>query len=297
MPPVTWSVAIFAHNEAHHIVSTLEALSLPAYGQTFEVHVLANGCNDQTEALVRRHSENHASIVLDSIELADKANAWNLYVHQIAPDADVHFFTDGDVRIVPESLGVLARIFTQYPNAHAAGGFPMSGRNRVSWSGMMSRHGHLAGGLYALPRQTINRLREIPFRFPIGWVGDDSLLSRTVRLNLGHPMDQVEPPLIVLDDRAGFTFRSLSPWRLADWRIFWLRKIRDSVKQFQWDALEPLMSANGLEGLPKHALDLFPTIESLPRLAWNGRNTFFDALALRRIRRMILARQEGGVMR
>ena len=100
----SWPVAIFAHNEAEHILACLESLAQAAPDKRLECFVLANACTDETEALVMKYAEGYPGIHLVSIEVGDKSNAWNVYVHEIAPTAEVHFFIDGDVEACPGAL-------------------------------------------------------------------------------------------------------------------------------------------------------------------------------------------------
>ena len=73
-------------------------------------YVLANACTDRTEALVRDYAASHANVHLVSIEVGDKANAWNVFVHEVAPSGAAHyFFIDGDVRATVGALDAMAQ--------------------------------------------------------------------------------------------------------------------------------------------------------------------------------------------
>src|SRR5215813_10375343 len=71
-------VAVFAHNEENHIIRCLESLSLAADGSPLSAYVLANGCTDRTEEIVRGYAQTHPGVSLISIAVGDKANAWNV---------------------------------------------------------------------------------------------------------------------------------------------------------------------------------------------------------------------------
>jgi hypothetical protein len=73
-----------------------------------------------TEAIVKEYAERDAAVHPVVIALGDKANAWNVYVHEVAPEAEVHFFIDGDVRIRPASFRRLCQALRTQPHAHAA---------------------------------------------------------------------------------------------------------------------------------------------------------------------------------
>ena len=94
--------------------------------------------------------------VLAEIDVADKANAWNVYVHELitperAREIETYFFMDGDVTLEPDALVLLAAALSEVPSAKAAGGMPAFGpRSGSSWRERMVRNGMLAGNLYAL---------------------------------------------------------------------------------------------------------------------------------------------------
>src|SRR5512141_1725056 len=107
--PHSWLVAVFAHNEACNIIACLDSLQA-ATNHPFECFVLANACTDRTEALVREYGANHPNVHIESIALGDKANAWNVFVHEIAPAGAAQvFFIDGDVRATSGSLDAMAQ--------------------------------------------------------------------------------------------------------------------------------------------------------------------------------------------
>jgi hypothetical protein len=84
-----WLVAIFAHNEELQIIACLESLAKASATHLLHAYVLAIGCNDHTETVVRDFALTHPWVTLISLTLGDKANAWNVFVHDIAPRAQV----------------------------------------------------------------------------------------------------------------------------------------------------------------------------------------------------------------
>src|SRR5262245_401256 len=91
-----WPVMVLAHNEASHIVACLDGLYTAEPGRVFEIFVLANGCTDNTEEIVSRYARNHPGVNLVHIDMPDKCNAWNAYIHEIIPKCvgshQVYFF-------------------------------------------------------------------------------------------------------------------------------------------------------------------------------------------------------------
>ena len=223
---VTWSIAVFAHNEAARIAATLRSIEAATQGMAVQVVVLANGCQDGTAQVVRTLAADAPHLRVVEIALADKANAWNAYVHGIAamPSAGpptMHVFVDGDVQVAPGALRALAERLAQVPAAHAVGALPTTGRDRHGWRQRMLRQGTLAGGLYALRGSFVQTLRQRGIRLPQGLIGDDWLVSLWAGRNLqpiAMAVDYSKHVVFALE--AGFAFRSLSPWRVQDYRTY-----------------------------------------------------------------------------
>src|SRR5215472_15846729 len=119
-----WPVMVLAHNEERHIVSCLDSILAADPGHAFEIFVMAYGCSDATKLIVRDYARVHRQVVLVSIALGDKCNAWNVFIHDTVPDRvpgrNVYFFMDGDARAVPGSFSAMASALDASPHAHAA---------------------------------------------------------------------------------------------------------------------------------------------------------------------------------
>jgi hypothetical protein len=139
----SWSLAVFAHNESGRIGAALQSIVQAAAGVDVEVWVLANGCTDSTSDEVRACATVLPHLWLAEIDVADKANAWNVYVHELitperAAEIETYFFMDGDVTLERDALALLASSLEDVPTAKAAGGMPATGRD----SGQLARsHG------------------------------------------------------------------------------------------------------------------------------------------------------------
>lgn len=247
-------------------------------------YVLANACTDATESVVRRYAAEHPGVQLVSIALGDKANAWNVYVHEVAPESDVHFFIDGDVSACPGALTGLNSVLAQHPQANAASALPETGRSVVRTRRAMLEGKEIAGNLYALSGRFVNRIRNANLRMPIGFIGEDSLIGALAKWDL-DPNGTWKDDRIVPCSNAGFAFESVSPLSLADWKLYWRRRIRYSIRGYQIKMLRAALKQDGLAGMPQHISELYPGIVASYRVGWNGINTLFDWLALQRIRR------------
>jgi len=270
------AVAVFAHNEAAHIAAALESIFAAAEGLPVHVTVLANGCHDRTASIVRELARHRPELSLLESPLADKAEAWNSYVHQVAARAPaslaaVHVFMDGDVQVEPGSLAELAAALARSPIANAAAALPGSGRDREAWRRRMIANSALAGGLYALRGDFVTRLRTRRVRLPRGFVGEDWLVSLLAVSDLQPiALGGILPSRVVIAGGAVFTFRPLSPWRPADYRTYLRRLWRYTLRGLQFEMAMSWLLHQPPEALPPDTeqLTLYAPLPS--RLKWVG---------------------------
>jgi glycosyltransferase involved in cell wall biosynthesis len=285
------SVAVFAYNEEDGIAAALGRLDACGEEAGITAHVLINGCTDGTERMVRSFRPARIAVVPVVIARGDKANAWNHYVHEVAPaDAAIHVFTDGDMLVSPGSIAAFLHRFEEVPQANGCAGLPVSGRSRDAFRVKLVTRHEMAGNLYALRGSCLMEFRRRGLRLPFGIFGEDGLVTTLVKadLDLLRPLDDAR---ITAAEGAGFGFPSLSPWRLRDWRIYHNRKMRYAVRRQQAMILYGLLRECGTDAMPPHVVDLYHQRGDRLRLRWNGLDTVFDWLALRRIRRDIAANE------
>ncbi len=284
-----WSLAVFAHNESGRIRSALESIVQAAAGRDVEVWVLANGCTDSTTEEVRACATLLPNLWMAEIDIADKANAWNVYVHELitperAAGIETYFFMDGDVTLEPAALALLASSLNDVPTAKAAGGMPATGRDRASWRARMVSNGTLAGNLYALRASFVRTVREKKVRVPVGLVFEDSLVSWLVATQLGETRTVGRDPQCIFCANAEFSFRSLSLRRPADYPFYMRRKWRYTCGGLQLEMLVNALRAQGLAAMPAHVHDLYVTGPLPSRVRWVGLDTPLRLLAVLWIR-------------
>ncbi len=278
-----WPVAVFAHNEARNIVGCLDSLQA-ASAHPIACHVLANACRDRTEELVRDYAARHANVHLVSIELGDKANAWNVFVHEVAPrDAAHYFFIDGDVRATPGSLDALAQALARQPQANGASALPCSGRGVAAFRRDMLKDNGVAGNLYGLRGDFVERIRHQAIRMPVGTIGEDALMGAMLKWDLRGDT-RWDDGKVVVAEAAGFEFDSVSPWLPREWKKYFRRRVRYSVRGYQNKMLGRAIQPAGFEALPQHVRGLYARYPDLLTLTWRGADTLFDWLAIREIR-------------
>lgn len=281
-----WAIAVFAHNEAGRIGAALASIAGAAGGNPVSVYVLCNGCTDTTVAEVRAAAGDVDDLTLVEIESAGKANAWNVFVHDV-PDAhrfSRYFFMDGDVRLEPDALPRLARALAEAPVASAAGGMPAGGRDREAWGARMVAKRILAGNLYALRDGFVDRLREQRVRMPVGLIGDDFLVSWLVGSDIGQSLGRDGQIRCVFRPDAQFSFRSLSPWRPRDYRAYLRRRWGYVLRDLQHQMLIVHLMRNGIAAMPRDIDQLYRVAPLPSRLAWVGLETPLRTLAVLRIR-------------
>jgi glycosyltransferase involved in cell wall biosynthesis len=283
-----WPVMVLAHNEEPRIVTCLDSLFDGEPGGGLEVFVMANGCTDRTEDVVREYAARRPEVHLVSIALGDKCNAWNVFVHETArtvvPDRDVYFFVDGDCRIVPGSLTRLAEGLRANPHAHAASAPPASGRSMESDRRELLENRGLVANLYALRGSFVCTLREKRVRLPLGLEGDDGLLGALIKWDLDPAERGFDDRRIEPRAEAGFVFDSMSVWDPAEWRGYWRRAVRYGRRLYEFRLLAPRLKKLGVQGLPGHISELYRDSANL-RLIWDGLYTIPNWVALRMMRK------------
>lgn len=285
------SVAVFAYNEAGAIASSLDAIraSAAAAGADVTIHVLINGCTDNTEAVVGDYARRHATVRPVPIRRGDKANAWNHYTHELAPpDAALHVFTDGDLTMSRDTIGGFLERFAAEPQANGCAGLPSGGRSEQAFRSKLIRNREFAGGLYAVRGNCLMAFRQQGVRLPFGMFGEDGLVATLIKYDL-DTRGAINQARVTACEAALFQYDSLSLWKPAHWRIYRNRRMRYAVRRQQANMLYPLLFEQGVQAMPAHVIDLYRARHALMEFGWNGIDTYFDWIAHKRIRRDIAA--------
>ena len=280
-------VMVLAHNEERHIRACLDSIFAADSGCSFEVYVMANGCTDATEQIVRAYAVNRPEVRLVSIALGDKCNAWNVFIHETVPahcpDREVYFFMDGDARAVPGSFSAMARALAEDDYAHAASAPPASGRNAARDRAELLELRGLVANLYALRGAFVKRLQHMGVRIPLKLEGDDGLLGALIKWNLAPERQGFDDRRIVPCPTAGFEFEAVSPLRPANWSGYWRRAVRYGRRRYEFELLRPLLKAKGISALPADIRAIYDGAARL-RVEWQGLYTLANLVALREMR-------------
>ena len=291
-----WPVMVLAHNEERHIAACLDSIFAADPDRKFQVHVMANGCTDRTEAIVNDYSRKRPEVHLVSIVLGDKCNAWNVFIHDTVPnscsDRDVYFFMDGDATATPGSFSAMARALNQLAEANAASALPFAGRSAASDREKMIDEHALVANLYSLRGSFVRRLAEERVRVPLNLEGDDGLIGMFVKWDLvPERQPAVEQRIAVCLD-AGFKFELFTPLRPRDWKTYWKRCVRYGRRNYEFRLLGPWLESRGIAAMPVDIVELYPQAERLP-LRWQGLYTITNWVALRQMRK--IGRQRTGL--
>ncbi len=251
------AVAVFAHNESRRIVECLEALRIAPLLPNTTCYVIANGCTDNTVASANDYARTAPWVKVIELEIGDKANAWNYFVHELAPEAGSYFFTDGDCRVEKEALQHLEEYLLTNQHVNAVSGVP-SQRNLSFgiFRRVITSNGGFAGNLYALSQDFVARLRAQHVRLPQGLIGDDSLVGALALWDL-DPKAQWNHDLVRIASSATFRYESVISASLYD-SLFYVRRLRRySLRHFQNQLIKNRIKRLGLSALPQHINTLY----------------------------------------
>lgn len=284
---MAYSVCIFAHNEAKSLPGCVAALqSAGMRNHKAEIHILENGSTDSTLKVARVLAAADPAITIHELPVADKTNAWNTYVHCLAPNAPFHFFIDGDIIPCKDSFSNLADAILKNPNSYAAAAIPAAGRSRQAWANRTLQERHINGNLYALNGEVISRLRQSKIRMPFGSVGEDGLLRYILATDLAGGRDDSHDFRIAVAPDALFAFSSLQ-LNSIDLATYTKRLKRYSKRYFQNKILYPLLKDRGICAMPDCINEIYSyeTLKGLhPRLS--PENFAIDVQTLKKLRKI-----------
>ncbi|MEX0645125.1 MAG: glycosyltransferase family A protein [Parvularculaceae bacterium] len=283
------SVCIFAHNEEKNLPRCIEALDGAAAGSDYVVHILENGSKDQTALVARAFSAADDRIHVHRLPIADKANAWNEYIHRIADPADFHIFIDADVVAWRGAFRAFSLAFEASKGALGAAGLPTSGRSRRQWTAKLFNERCLSGNLYALSSKALDLIRAREIRMPVGLIGEDGLLSYLLRTDLKGGREDTHRERIAIATGAFFEFESLG-LNVRDLGVYRRRLRRYALRYFQDTILYSILKEEGLRSMPEYIEDIY-TSANVERLAPRRelQNYFIDLQVLNELKAFVAA--------
>ena len=280
-PAFDWSIAVFARNEAASLAPCLEAIYAALGGRCAAVTLVLNGCTDGSAALaVALAARAPVPVQVWQIGFADKANAWNQFIHALRPAARHYAFVDAYARVQPGALAALQAALQAAPEANAAAAVPSCGRSAAATRAAMLARPALHGSLHALRGSFVDRLAAAGQRLPVGLYRGDGLLGSLLMHDLNAAANPWNPARIAVADGASWVTSPLSPLRPADLKRYWNRRIQQARGRLEDAALRQAIYRDGFAGLPRHADAML--------LEWLATNPapadHFTRLALQRLR-------------
>jgi len=279
---------VLAHNEEKRIVACLDSIYEADPGRRFKIFVMANGCTDRTEDIVREYGKAHEGVNVVSIEMGCYCNAWNVFIHETVPahvpDSDIYFFLDGDCRVWPGSFSELEKGLAENPEANAAGSVPKSGRSMEKDTRELIGNRSFVANLYSLRGRLVRDLRAKGVRLPVKMEGDDGMIGALVKWDLDPSHQEWNLNRVVSCPKAGFAFDSVSPLNFRVWKTYMRRLVRYGRRHYEFQLLGPRLKKMGLKGLPAHISEIYPESKNL-KLRWQGIYTITNFIALRQLRK------------
>jgi hypothetical protein len=260
-----WSVAIVSSRESVDVLrSSLAAVLNALRAVPTTIDVLVNGNRQLALQMATVIPELHpgsscpVSIRLWHIAVADKAHAWNEYVHRIWPQTGIAYFVDGYAQVAPDSLSLLSEGLDNNPHALAISGVPTIGRTAKALGRQMVQEGGGHGTLHALRGEVCLQLRQRRFRIPLGLYRVDGLIFALIAFALDpatHPWDTSRT---AVHSRVTWNFRPLAWWSLRDLQTYCKRLLRQAQGDLENRAIREHLAVQkrSPESLPETCSEL-----------------------------------------
>lgn len=217
-----YNICMFAYNEEANIEKSIRSVFENSDQCLDTFFILANGCTDKTVSVANeiKNKLNFSKLQIVEIAIGDKCNAWNTYMHTFAAEQDVHFFVDADVQFTSQSFRKLAdKLNSQDDTYVAVAGLPQSGRNMDFYASLVKERACIFGNLYGFRLSFIKRIQETEFKLPRGLCWIDSFITKALNTDLKF-FNYNLPNRVCYVDGVGYTFSSLSFWKLKDVELY-----------------------------------------------------------------------------
>ncbi|MCB2053488.1 MAG: glycosyltransferase family 2 protein [Geminicoccaceae bacterium] len=260
---VNWSIVLLARNEEDTITGSLEAVACAADGRA-ACTVVLHGPGEAASARVRAFAaKSPMPLSLYATAIDDRADAWNRYVYDVRPGAEIHFFVDARVRVVPDALLRLARALHADPSAHLATSAIPSGNVSGEAGGgskgrIASRRGRGAVGgldenLYALRNGFVEELVRRSLRLPFGLHRRDGLLGAMAMYDCEPERNTWRPERMALVDGRLYDEGSSGLWKMRPLQRRRRQKVLQARGELENAAVGRIIYSGGFEALPLDA--------------------------------------------
>lgn len=276
-----WSIAIFAAREsAEDLFLSIES-TMKAATERSIIDVLVNGNYNlalQISELIANNVLFNENIVIRVwyIKLADKANTWNQYLHNILIETKLTFFIDGYVRPSLNSFVLLDSSMSAQPTVLAGTGVPSSGRTATKIREFALKEGGLHGNLFAFKKHVIKEIRERNIRLPLGLYGYDGLLGAMISFRLNPAIYSWDSKSrILVNPDVTWSNEEKKWWRYSDVKGQLQRKSKQALRRLVVKAVQDYFAVN--KGLPEK----MPMTVAELIISWANKNPIEFKLATR----------------
>lgn len=271
LPQCHWAVAVFAARESpDQLLMTVIAAIQASSGDTI-IDILVNGNRHLADEVSRKIGGSiplgrSISVRLWSIQLGDKAHAWNQYVHYVWPAASLTFFVDGYARVNSDALRLIEVSLSTAPHALGATGIPSVGRTAVRSRQQMIKEGGIQGNFFALTESAMQQLRILNFKLPVGLYRTDATLGAALAFGFNPSKNRwnLKDRMMVCPD-ATWRTDPKNWWRYSDIKARIKRVLRQSQGELENLAVKDFLSKRKLSP------ELFPDTASELVLEWAKR--------------------------
>ena len=246
-----WSVAVFSSRERTDVLeATVRAALRACAGHAAVVDVLVNGnadlARDVRARLDRDAEPRDAKVRVWFIALADKAHAFNEYIHRLWPGGTIAHFIDGYASPEPLAFDAIARALASDAFPLAATGMPTAGRSASALRASMLREGGIHGNLYALRGSVIDTIRTERCRLPLGLYRTDPLVGAWLAFGLDPARHEWDVRRIKVVPDANWRFDPLSMWRRRDLAAHARRWMRQQQGRVENSAIQDFLAVRRL---------------------------------------------------
>jgi hypothetical protein len=254
------SVVIFSSRDPlQEVMRAIEHALTAAKGYSYQLHLFFNGDENRAKVLSAEIEKLYPipNISVWFFALADKANCMNRYWHDIKPDAEMHFFVDGYVKLLPDSFSKIIDAH-RIKQSHAYSGIPANGRSSKMLRQQMTTIGGIHGNLFMLPQDTVDNIRNTNFRLPLGIYRTDPTMAALLCFDFHPERTEWQPGMIQVVPESGWYFENLRWYKLRDVKAHFLRKRRQAVGFIENRAIRQTFAIEKkpANSLPELATDL-----------------------------------------
>jgi hypothetical protein len=236
-PGHPWALVIFANRESLHQLRQTLTAALASASSCSVIHVLVNGNPALANAMVAELTQQqaHSKLALDgpavmlwSIPLADKANAWNQYIHELWAGEEIVFFIDGYIKLNADAVELLGTAVAANPQALGGTGVPTMGRSAKALRENMIVNTGYHGNFCCIKGDTIHQMRDKLIRLPLGLYRTDSLMGAILCYALDPGCHIWEDYRIHVHPTASWQIDPAKWWRLKDLNAYAKRHFRQA---------------------------------------------------------------------